>query len=243
MSLSPIPKVLSIFLKHKVQALLIGGQACILYGAAEFSRDIDLAVMVSLKNLKDLKKALEELDAERVFYPALSKEVLLRGHACHFRCQREDVKGLRIDVIGVMRGVDSFPELWTRRREIELPAIGKVPVINLADLVKTKKTQRDKDWPMIRRLIEADIYNAPDNPPHDDVHFWFAECRTPELLVLLSERYPNIASLSAKKRPLLSLAIDGNQEEMRKLLRDEEDREREADRRYWAPLRKELEEW
>jgi hypothetical protein len=75
------------------------------------------------------------------------------------------------------------------------------------------------------------------------VHFWFAECRTPELLVLLSEKYPEIASLSAKKRPLLSLAIDGNQEEIRKLLRDEEDREREADRRYWAPLRKELEEW
>jgi hypothetical protein len=243
MSLSPIPKVLSIFLKHKVQALLIGGQACILYGAAEFSRDIDLAILVSLENLEDLKKALEELDAERVFYPALSEEVLLIGHACHFRCQREDVKGLRIDVIGVMRGVDSFPELWTRRREIELPEIGRVPVIGLADLVRTKKTQRDKDWPMIRRLIEADIYHAPDNPSHDDLYFWFAECRTPELLVLLSEKYPEIAALSAKKRPLLSLAIDGNREETRKLLRDEEDREREADRRYWAPLKKQLEEW
>ncbi len=45
MTLSPIPKVLSTFLKHKVKALLIGGQACILYGAAEFSRDIDLAIV------------------------------------------------------------------------------------------------------------------------------------------------------------------------------------------------------
>jgi len=25
----------------------------------------------------------------------------------------------------------------------------------IEDLVKAKKTQRDKDWPMIRRLIEA----------------------------------------------------------------------------------------
>ena len=243
MTLSPIPKVLSTFLLHKVKALLIGGQACILYGAAEFSRDIDLAILVSPENLEDLKKALEELSAERVFFPALSEEVLLQGHACHFRCLREDVKGLRIDVIGIMRGVDSFPELWDRRREIELPAVGKIPVLGLADLVKTKKTQRDKDWPMIRRLIEANIYNAPDDPPDNDVYFWFAECRTTELLVLLAARYPEIASRMTPKRPLLSSAIDGNHEEVRKLLRDEEDLEREADRRYWEPLKKQLQEW
>jgi hypothetical protein len=243
MTLSPIPKALSTFLKNKVKALLIGGQACILYGAAEFSRDIDLTIMVSQKNLENLKKALEELDAERVFYPDLSEEVLLRGHACHFRCEREDVKGFRIDVIGAMRGVDSFLELWSRRREIKLPDIGKVPVIGLADLVKTKKTQRDKDWPMIRRLIEADIYNAPDDPPDDDLYFWFAECRTPELLISLAAKYPEIAYRMSKKRPLLSSAIKGNQDEVRKLLRDEEEQEREDDRRYWAPLKKQLEEW
>jgi hypothetical protein len=243
MTLSPIPKVLSTFLKHKVKALLIGGQACILYGAAEFSRDIDLAIMVSPENLEELRKTLEELDAERVFYPVLSEEVLLRGHACHFRCQRKDVKGLRIDVIGAMRGVDSFQELWKRRQEIELPGIGKVRVIGLADLVKTKKTQRDKDWPMIRRLIEADIYNAPDDPPEDKIYFWLAECRTPELLVFLASKYPKIASTISTNRPLLYSVIQGNLEEVRTLLRDEEEREREADRCYWKPLRKELEKW
>ena len=243
MTLSPIPKVLSTFLKHKVKALLIGGQACILYGAAEFSRDIDLAIMVSPENLEELRKTLEELDAERVFYPVLSEEVLLRGHACHFRCQRKDVKGLRIDVIGVMRGVDSFHELWKRRQEIELPGIGKVRVIGLADLVKTKKTQKDKDWPMIRRLIEADIYKSPDDPPEDKIFFWLTECRTPELLVFLASKYPKIASLISTNRPLLYSAIQGNLEEVRALLRDEEEREREADRYYWKPLRKEIEKW
>lgn len=99
---SPIPRALSTFSKHKVKALLIGGQACILYGGAEFSRDIDLAVMVSPQNLENLKSALNELDAEKIFVPDLSEDVLLRGHACHFRCNRKDVKGLRIDIIGVM---------------------------------------------------------------------------------------------------------------------------------------------
>jgi len=222
---------------------LIGGQACILYGAAEFSRDIDLVVMISPENLEDLTNALEDLEAQRIFYPGLSEDVLLRGHACHFRCHRKDLKGLRIDVIGVMRGVDSFPELWKRRQEIDLPEIGKVAVIGLPDLVRAKKTQRDKDWPMIRRLIEADIYRAPDDPSEDKICFWFAECRTSELLILLSAKYPKIASKMSAKRPLLRAAIQGNRVELQGLLKDEEDREREADRQYWMPLKKELEEW
>jgi len=201
MSLSPIHKVLSTFLKHKVHTLLIGGQACILYGAAEFSRDIDLAVMISQENLENIRAALSDLEAEQVYVPALSEEVLKKGHACHFKCSREDVKGLRIDMIGEMRGVDSFPGLWERRKEIELPDIGTIAVIGLSDLVKAKKTQRDKDWPMIRRLIEADIYNSPDNPARDRITFWLAECRTPELLISLAEKYPEIASEEAGKRP------------------------------------------
>ena len=39
---SPIVKVLSTIQKHGVKALLMGGQACVFYGAAEFSRDADI---------------------------------------------------------------------------------------------------------------------------------------------------------------------------------------------------------
>ncbi len=243
MTRNPIPKVLSTFFRHRVKALLIGGQACILYGAAEFSRDIDLSVLISTENLEALRKVLRELEAEPVFYPDLSMEALLKGHACHFRCQRKDLKGLRVDVIGVMRGVDDFHELWKRREEVEAPEIGKILVIGLSDLVKSKKTQRDKDWPMIRRLIEADIHTAPDDLPDDRIRFWFAECRTPELLILLAEEYPEIARMMAVNRPLLDFAIQGSRDEVQRLLREEEDKEREDDREYWKPLRKELEEW
>ena len=45
MSRSPIPKVLSTISSHGVEALLMGGQACVLYGAAEFSRDADFVVL------------------------------------------------------------------------------------------------------------------------------------------------------------------------------------------------------
>lgn len=115
--------------------------------------------------------------------------------------------------------MDSFSELWERRVEIELPEIGKVAVIGLHDLVKAKKTQRDKDWPMIRRLIEADIYNASDNPSQEKVCFWLAECRTPELLISLSSRYPDIVSSMVLNRPLLRSAIEGNRKEIQKFLK------------------------
>ena len=51
MILSPIPKVLSTMRAHGVEALLMGGQACVLYGAAEFSRDADFAILASPENL------------------------------------------------------------------------------------------------------------------------------------------------------------------------------------------------
>lgn len=52
---SPIRKVLSSIRKHRVRALLMGGQACVLYGAAEFSRDTDLVILANAKNLMRLR--------------------------------------------------------------------------------------------------------------------------------------------------------------------------------------------
>ncbi len=42
---SAIVKVLSTIQKHGARALLMGGQACVFYGAAAFSPDIDVLVL------------------------------------------------------------------------------------------------------------------------------------------------------------------------------------------------------
>ena len=42
---------------RQVRALLMGGQACVFYGAAEFSRDTDLAVLAEPGNLDRLRTA------------------------------------------------------------------------------------------------------------------------------------------------------------------------------------------
>jgi len=37
---NPILKVLSLIQMHRVQALIMGGQVCVFYGAVEFSREL-----------------------------------------------------------------------------------------------------------------------------------------------------------------------------------------------------------
>jgi hypothetical protein len=43
---------------HRVRALLMGGQACVFYGAAEFSRDTDLLVLADAANLARLRHSM-----------------------------------------------------------------------------------------------------------------------------------------------------------------------------------------
>ena len=125
---SPIHRVLSVTTTHGVASLLMGGQACILYGAAEFSRDVDLAIVADSENLSRLSNALEELEAAVTAVPPFEARYLERGHAVHFRCGRDDVRGLRIDVMARMRGVDAFPALWARRTTLSLPAEADQPL-------------------------------------------------------------------------------------------------------------------
>lgn len=117
---NPIHKALSSIQNCGVKALLMGGQACVLYGAAEFSRDIDLAILASETNLNALQGALEELE---------------------------------------------------------------VTTIAIPDFDKAKKTQRDKDWPMIKRLVEASYFRNESEVNNETVEFWFHELRTPEILL------------------------------------------------------------
>ena len=243
MTPSPIRKVLFTFRRHRVRALLMGGQACILYGAAEFSRDTDFVVLCDAQNLRRLRAALRELNAQPVFVPPLDEKHLLRGHACHFRCRARGVEGLRVDIMSVMRGCEPFTSLWARRKQIRLPGLGAINVLSLADLVQAKKTQRDKDWPMIRRLVEADYSSKRGHPKPSDLVFWFREMRSAELLIELAHRYPQRAIQISKTRPLMRHAIRGRARQLNTALEREQSRERDADRAYWLPLRRELAEF
>ncbi len=76
--------------------------------------------------------------------------------------------------MSVLHGCDPFPNLWHRRTKVLLPGVGPIAVLSLPDLVQAKKTQRDKDWPMVRRLIEADYHRRGRRPPRSQIEFWLA---------------------------------------------------------------------
>ena len=218
----------------------MGGQACIFYGAAEFSRDTDLALLASAANLDRFRAALSDLQAERIAIPPFEAEYLRRGHAVHFRCHHPHALGMRIDVLSVMRGLAPFDQLWARRTTIETSDGDAYDLMALPDLVRAKKTQRDKDWPMLRRLVEADYFQHREDPSPEHVSFWLAELRTATLLVDLAAAEPAAAAALVETRPLIADAIGGNLPAIEERLREEEAAERDADRRYWEPLRAEL---
>ena len=220
----------------------MGGQACVFYGAAEFSRDTDFALHADAANLERLNAALRELKASVIAVPPLSLEHLHRGHEVHFRCQHPDAAGLRVDIMARMRGVADFPELWERRTTLQGEDGTIYELLSLPDLIQAKKTQRDKDWPMIRRLIEADRIACPGTPSPEQARLWLRDGRTPELLIELARLFPHeAASMAAGSRPLLNAALLGDEAGVESGLAEEERAERAADRAYWAPLKKELE--
>jgi hypothetical protein len=115
-------------------------------------------------------------------------------------------------------------------------------ILALPDLVRAKKTQKDKDWPMIRRLIEAHYARHRNLATPLQISFWFQEARTVSLLIELARLYPEVKAETARQRPLLASAEVGNESELEVALAEEERREREAGRQHWLPLKKELEQ-
>ncbi|MBU0676630.1 MAG: hypothetical protein KJ626_00805 [Verrucomicrobia bacterium] len=241
MTPNPIRKVLSTLRSCEVRHLLMGGQACVFYGAAEFSRDTDIVLLAEPENLDRLRAAMDELRAELIAVPELSLEHLKKGHAVHFRCQHPDAEGIRIDIMSVLRGVDPFENLWGRRTTVSLEDGDTFELLALEDLVQAKKTQRDKDWPMLRRLIEAHYEQNRESRDPDKVTFWLSESRTPEMLMDLCARFPALAKEALQERGLIRHAIERDSAALAHSLRAEEDLIREEDRRYWEPLLRELE--
>ncbi len=226
---------------RQVRALLMGGQACVFYGAAEFSRDTDLLILADAANLARLEAALRDLRAERIAVPPLTLDYLQRGHAVHFRCHHPEAADLRVDVMSHLRGVEQFEILWTRRTTLT-DADGTVyELLSLPDLVQAKKTQRSKDWPMLQRLLEAHYLQHRAASTLEQRRFWLHELRTPELLVEAAQRWPQLAGRIAAQRPLLLLAKSGQLGPLKDALSAEEQAERQCDQAYWQPLKAELE--
>jgi hypothetical protein len=236
--------------EHGVRYLLMGGQACIVYGAAEFSRDTDIAILAEPDNIRRLQTALTALDARVIAIPPFETQYLARGHAIHFECGlASTAAGMRIDVMASMRNVPSFAECWERRSTFAFDDLGEIEVLGLEDLVNCKKTRRDKDWPMLRRLVERNYLDPDLEQTPGRFRFWLRELRTPALLaecVSRARAAPSdiaavLTELTARREATAVASQGGSEQDIETALAAEESRERAADEAYWRPLIRELE--
>jgi hypothetical protein len=226
--------------RHQVQALLMGGQACVFYGAAQFSKDVDFVILANPDNYTRLHAALAELGAHRIAVPRFDPAILARGHAVHYRCLAEGVQGLRVDMMTRLRGLPDFESMWERRTTIA-EAENVFELLAVEDLVQAKKTQREKDWPIIGALVESHFRQFRQECTQNRIFFWLRESRTPERLCELVSRFPDETQTNLGDRPLLAQAISRDMDLLRASLDAEVRAEQAKDRAYWEPLRREIE--
>lgn len=219
----------------------MGGQACVLYGAAQFSKDVDFVILAEPENYNRLHRALEQLQAKRIAVPRFDPALLERGHAVHFRCQAPEARDLRVDLMTRLRDLPPFATMWQRRTTIADPTGCIYDLMAMEDLVMAKKTQRDKDWPMISALVEGHHRKFEGEATPERIGFWMEESRGPERLIDLVKRFPAEARALQAQRPLLAHAATGDLDALRTALDAEMRVEQAKDRVYWEPLRREME--
>ncbi len=113
-------------------------------------------------------------------------------------------------------------------------------ILGIEDLVKAKKTQRDKDWPMIRRLVDAHYDEFRNSPNQEQIRFWLRESRTPAVLIEIARKFPQQLDEARATRPLLEAAALSDESALELRLANEQAQIRAADKTYWQPLIQEL---
>jgi hypothetical protein len=90
-------------------------------------------------------------------------------------------------------------------------------------------------------LVEAHYFQNRQKPTPQQIKFWLTQLRTPELLHSLATCHASVCRRLMPMRPALVPALTGNMSGLEQALMDEERFERERDKSYWLPLRRELE--
>lgn len=141
------------FERERVEFLLIGGQAAILYGAAQTTQDLDVWIRPTPPNANALLRALSRVGA-RVYKltPPMTSRWLGRGHGFHFTIPRRGRGSAYLDVMGRPPRVGSFAQAARRARRMRT-AWGEVPVVAIEDLVDLKRSNRPGDYEAVSRLV------------------------------------------------------------------------------------------
>lgn len=163
----PVP-LLAVLEWHRVEYVVVGGYAAVIYGATRPTEDIDITPATTEENLARLAAALEELGAR------IRTDVVPEGMP--FSASAESLRGVRmlnlrtahgmLDLTFTPAGTSGFDDL---RRSATLRSVGGVPVrvAALEDIIRSKEAAgRRKDQAALPELYEL-AGRAAEAPPLD----------------------------------------------------------------------------
>jgi hypothetical protein len=147
-------ELLSLFEKHDVRYLVVGGYAVMKYSEPRFTKDLDVWIATDADNANSVYSALKEFGAPLANLTA--DDFTQKGYS--YQLGRPP---LRVDIMMSIPGVE-FEEAWKNRELVKLGGV-EVPFISRPDLILAKKASgRPQDKIDIERLEEAERLDSPD---------------------------------------------------------------------------------
>ena len=178
----------------RLRAVICSGQAVVLHRLAVMSKDGDWILREDAECLKHVLAVLAEHGARYRFGAPLDARWMSGGWSSHFEFRRGELR-IRTDFFTRPPRISArrLREIWDEQEGREVPFVGA------ADLADMKKTDRERDYPVIGELARL----------MTDVRDQFLYSRSAGDLIRLAEQHPDTARDVAAERPLLQFIAEG----------------------------------
>lgn len=178
------------------RVVLSSGQAVVLYRLAVMSKDGDWILREDAEACAHVLNVLARHDARYRYGAPLDLRWLAGGWSAHLEFRRN---GLRLRTDFVTRPPRISPSelerLW------EKPTVREVPVVDLVTLAELKKTNREKDYPVIGELAR----HMPE------LRSQLLYSRSSRDLARLAQQHPDTVAELVTERPVLARISAGRE--------------------------------
>jgi hypothetical protein len=201
------------FNRERTLSILSSGQAVVYYGTAILSKDGDWLVEESDEACGRVRSVLAARGARYRAGAPLDRRWLAGGWSSHFEYRDEKQRRVRCDFLARPPRIDGS-DLESLFRSPRAP--GELAVIDIENLIRMKRTQRAKDYPVIAELARL--------LPEDREILYSTD---PDRIIALAKRHGRVTL----RPPVLEAVRGGSREDVVVALAKEIDALQEADRR------------
>lgn len=182
------------FNRGRLRAILSGGQAVVMHRVALMSKDGDWILREDNEALAHILTVLEGYGATCRFGAPLDVRWMSGGWSAHFEFMYHDLR-IRTDFVTRPPRIpaDRLALLWREQKD------RKPPFLDAADLIESKKTNREKDYAAIGELARM-LESVEDRLKYS---------RSARELIDLAGQYPDKIAEMEERRPVLAAISDG----------------------------------